>query len=98
MTQDQLSSRQVDASFTGPLHEGTGPGGWTILLWPGSGELFGTNKPIKVAGTMDGHDFQATLLPMGGGTHMVPIKAALRKVVGKSAGDQVTVHVKQRFS
>lgn len=98
MTPVQTSSRHVDAVFTGPLRQDAGAGGWTILLWPGSGELFGTSKPIKVAGTMDGHDFQATLLPMGGGTHMVPIKAALRKVVGKSAGEQVTVHVKQSFS
>ena len=51
---------------------------------PGSGELFGTRRPVKVAGTIDDIPFEATLLPMGDGDHMVPIKAALRTKLGKA--------------
>ena len=51
-----------------------GPGGWTVVVMPGSGEYFGTRKPVKVGGTIDGHPFEATLLPMGDGTHLVPLR------------------------
>ena len=67
-------------------------------MMPGSGEYFGTRKPVKVTGLIDGHPFAATLLPEGDGTHMLPIKAALRKAVGKGEGDIVTVQLEQRLS
>ncbi len=66
---------------------------------PDSGAFFGTRKPVKVAGTIDGHPFQATMLPMGDGSHMVPIKAALRTIIGKhEPGTEVTVHCDQRLT
>ena len=36
---------------------------------PASGDIFATRKEVKVAGTIDGQPFQATLLPTGDGTH-----------------------------
>jgi hypothetical protein len=89
---------EIDARFTAPIRQDPGPGSWTIVVMPDSGEFFGTRKPVKVAGSIDGHAFRATLLPMGDGTHMVPIKASLRKAVGKVDGDDVTVHLQERFS
>ncbi len=71
--------------------------GWSCVVVPDSGDYFGTRKPVKVGGTVDGHPFEATLLPVGDGTHMVPLKAALRKAVGKTLGDEVTVHLARRF-
>lgn len=98
MIASEGSSQHIDTVFTAAIRRNMGPGGWTIVVMPDSGEFFGTRKPVKVAGTMDGHAFQATLLPTGDGTHMVPIKAALRKMVGKDDGDQVIVHLQQRLS
>jgi L-ascorbate metabolism protein UlaG (beta-lactamase superfamily) len=72
--------------------------GWTCVVMVGSGEFFGTRKPVKVAGTIDGHPFDATMLPIGDGTHMLPLKAALRTTVGKGMGESVTVHLDQRRS
>lgn len=72
--------------------------GWACVRMPGSSDRFGTGKSIKVIGTIDGHDLQATLLPTGGGTHMIPIKAALRKALGKDVGDIVTIHLDQRLT
>lgn len=72
--------------------------GWTCVVAPGSGEFFGTRKPVKVSGSIDGHPFQATLLPIGDGTHMVPLKAALRKVIDKDIGDHVSVQLTQRIT
>ena len=89
---------EIDARFTAPIKQDMGPNAWTVVVMTGSGEYFGTRKPVKVAGTMDGHSFQATLLPVGDGDHMVPIKAALRKAIGKGGGDEVTVHLQQRLS
>lgn len=98
MIASEESPQHIDTVFSAAIRRNIGPGGWTIVVMPDSGEFFGTRKSVKVAGTMDGHDFQATLLPMGDGTHMVPIKAALRKKVGKDEGNQVTVHLRQRLT
>jgi hypothetical protein len=65
---------------------------------PGSSDFFGTRKPVKVAGTMDGHAFETTMLPMGNGIHLIPVKAALRKAVGEEHGADVTVRLERRFS
>ena len=89
--------QEIDTTFTAPIRRDMGPGAWTVVVMPGSGEYFGTRKPVKVGGTIDGHDFEATLLPMGDGTHMVPIKAALRAAVGKDDGDEVTVRLERRI-
>lgn len=72
--------------------------GWACVRMPGSSDRFGTGKSIKITGTIDGHDLRATLLPTGGGTHMVPIKAALRKSLGKDVGDTVTIHLTERLT
>ena len=53
---------------------------------------------MKVGGDIDGQPFRATLLPMGDGTHMIPIKATLRAAVGKGDGDQVTVRLTERYN
>jgi Domain of unknown function (DUF1905) len=88
---------EIDVSFTGTITTEANSG-WTCIVMPGSGEFFGTRKAVKIAGTIDEHPFNATLLPMGDGTHMVPLKAALRKTLGNGIGDPATVHLEQRLS
>ncbi|HEY5821298.1 MAG TPA: DUF1905 domain-containing protein [Propionibacteriaceae bacterium] len=94
-TTTAAATEQV-AEFTATIRQDTSPGGWTIVVMPESGEFFGTRRPVRVEGELDGHPFEATLLPMGDGTHMVPIKAALRKLVGKGGGEQVVVRLRRR--
>ena len=89
--------QEIDTTFTAPLVRDEAIGGWTIVQMPGSSDFFGTRKPVKVAGTIDGHAFTATLLPKGDGNHLIPIKAALRKSVGKENGADVTVRLERRF-
>lgn len=91
------TAQDLDTTFTGPITSEANSG-WTCVVMPRSGEFFGTRRPVRVAGTIDGHPFQATMLPIGDGTHMIPLKAALRKVVDKERGEEVTVHLEQRFS
>ena len=65
----------------------------------GSADLLGTRRAVKVAGTLDGHPFEATLMPSGAGPHWLPLRSALCKAIGKSdAGEQVAVHLQQRVS
>jgi Domain of unknown function (DUF1905) len=87
----------LDYTFTAPIEK---DGAFaTLVTVPGSAELPGTRRAVKVSGTIDGHPFSATLMPSCGGPHWLPIKAALAKLIGKSgAGAEVSFHLAQRLS
>lgn len=91
------TAEPLDHAFTAPIEK---DGAFsTYVTVPGSAELLGTRRPVKVAGTIDGHPFAATLMPSGSGPHWLPVKAALCKLIGKGrAGDEVAFHLQQRLS
>ena len=88
---------EMNWTFMAPIEkDGSYP---TYLTVPGSRDVLGTGRPVKVSGTVDGHDFAATLMPSGAGAHWLPLRAALCKAIGKdAAGEQVTVHVRERLT
>jgi hypothetical protein len=83
--------------FDAQLQKGDNPGAWTCVVINDVAERFGTRGLVKIRGVIDGEPFTGALMAQGDGTHRLPVKAALRKTIGKQAGDSVHVRIEERI-
>lgn len=88
---------RIDKTFTATLTRSLAPGGWTYVVTDWSADFFGTRGRVKVSGTIDGHPFKSTFMALGDGTHKLPVRAEIRRAIGKSEGDAVRIHLERRL-
>ncbi len=70
---------------------------WACVEIPGSVELFGSLKPVRVDATVDEVALpNVGLLPTGAGELMLSLNAHTRKKLGKDVGDRVSVRLQSR--
>jgi len=69
--------------------------GWTYILIPQDiGEVLtpGSRKTFRVKGKIDAHAIKSVaVMPMGDGSFILPVNAAMRKAIGKRKGAMVNV-------
>ena len=88
---------KLNKRFTATLQKGHSKGAWTYIEWDESVKFFRTRGLVKVRGTINGHPFRSSFMAMGDGRHMLPVKADVRKAIGKEAGDTVAVRIEERI-
>jgi hypothetical protein len=74
--------------------EDAGSGGAYVTIPFDVEQTFG-KKRVKIKAVIEGEPYRGTLLRMGGPQHMLLVLKEIRKKIGKSFGDEVTVELEE---
>jgi hypothetical protein len=88
----------LDRTFTATLSQEPGKGGWTYVVMEHSADVFATRGLVKASATIDEEPFASSFTALGDDTHKLPVKAAIRRHLGKRAATPVTVHLDKRLN
>ena len=58
--------------------------------------VFGVKNRVDVRGTIDGHPFERTILPLGDGKHYFMLNAKILKAIRKKMGDEVIIDIEEQ--
>lgn len=87
-------SGMAPVSFEAALVRPDQPGAWTYLVIPFDvRQVFGSAAQVRVTGTLNAERFHSTLLPRGGGTHILVVNKTLRDRARVKPGDTVLVEL-----
>lgn len=75
------------------LEKYPGKGGWTYAVLPGvENKSKSQFRWVRVKGKIDGYEIKNyNLMPVKGGKLFLPVKADIRKIIGKQEGDYINV-------
>jgi hypothetical protein len=69
-------------------------GSWVVVKVPFNvKKTFGSAGYVRVKGNIDHLPLKISLMPMGEGVHCFPVKAGMRKALGKGPGDPVAIAI-----
>lgn len=71
-------------------------GAWTFApVPPAVSDAFGAKGRVPVTAAVNGVAFRTSLLPQGGGTHIIVVNKNIREQAGVDAGDRALVRVER---
>ena len=89
----------MSVEFVGPIGVEVTGDVWDCVEVPGSAELFGTGRSVRVDASVDGVELENVgLMPTGTGGHMLSLSAKVREKLGKQRGESVIVRIHRRLT